>query len=85
MIFYTCITETLVIACTVSEILAPIDHEGPNWTFLTLKMTFILILHLSYFKTGLISHQRKLNDAINLGSTSLLLNNIDNYRKMGQT
>ena len=35
-----------------------IDHKGPNWTFLILKMTFRMILHLSYFRTGLVSHQR---------------------------
>ena len=35
-----CVTETSVIACTISEILAQIDDEGPNLTFPTLKMTF---------------------------------------------
>ena len=28
-----CFIETLVIAHTFSEILAPIDHKGSNWTF----------------------------------------------------
>ena len=42
-----CFTETLVTACTVFEILAQIDHQGPNWTFLNLKMTFRVIPHLS--------------------------------------
>ena len=32
--------QTLIIRCTVSEILAEIDYKGPNWTFLTLKMTY---------------------------------------------
>ena len=43
---------------TVSEILAEIDHKGPNWTFLTLKMTFRVIPYLSYFRAGLVSQQR---------------------------
>ena len=65
----------LIIRCTVSEILAVIDHKGPNWTFLTLKMTFRVIPYLSYFRTRLVSQQlKKLHDAIHLGST-LLLNN----------
>ena len=72
--------QTLIIRCTVSEILAEIDHKGPNWTFQTLKMTFRVIPYLSYYRTGLVS---QLHDAINLGSTSFLLNNINNYGKMG--
>ena len=37
-----CFIETFVIAYTISDIhiLAQIDRQGPNWTFLTLKMTF---------------------------------------------
>ena len=35
-----CLIQTLVIACTVSEILAQIDRKGPNGTFLTLQLTF---------------------------------------------
>ena len=50
MTLYMCFIETLGITYTVSDILAPIDHKGPNCTFLTLKMTFIVIEHLSYFK-----------------------------------
>ena len=46
-----CFKQTLVIACTVFEILAQIDHQGQNSTFLTLKMTFRVIPHLSYFRT----------------------------------
>ena len=34
-------------------ILAQIDHKGPNWTFLTLKMTFRVIPHLSYLQIWL--------------------------------
>ena len=40
MTLYMCFIQTLVIACTVSEILARIDQKGPNGTFLTLKLTF---------------------------------------------
>ena len=36
------------IAYTVSEMLAQIDHKGPNLTFLTLKMTFRVTSDLSY-------------------------------------
>ena len=75
--------QTFIIRCTVSEILAEIDHKGPNWTFLTLKMTFRVIPYLSYFRAGFTT--KKPHDAINLGSTSLLLNNINNYGKMGKT
>ena len=52
-----CFTETLVIACTVSEILSQID-QGPNCTYMTLEMTYKVIPHLSYCKTGLVSQQR---------------------------
>ena len=48
--------QTLIIQCTVYEILAEIYHKGPNWTFLTLKMTF-MIPHLSYLRRGLLSQQ----------------------------
>ena len=78
MTLYMCFTETLVIACTVCEILAQIDHQGPNWTLLTLDMTFRVIPHLSYSKTGFTT--KTLNDAINLGSTLLLPINIDNWK-----
>ena len=46
MTLYMCFIETLVIACTMTEILAQIDHTGSNWTFLTLNMTFRAIPHL---------------------------------------
>ena len=52
-----CFIDTLVIAHTVSEILSQIDLKGPNWTFLTLKMTFRIIAHL--FIIGLVSHKRR--------------------------
>ena len=39
MTYYMYFIQTLIIRCTVSEILAEVDHKGPNWTFLTLKMT----------------------------------------------
>ena len=83
MTYYMYFIQTFIIRCIVSEILAEIDHKGPNWTFLTLIMTFRVIPYLSYFRAGLVSQQKKLHDAINLGSTSLLLNNINNYGKMG--
>ena len=84
MTLYMCFIETLVMTCTVSEILALIDHKSPNWTFLTLKVTFRVILHLSYFRTGLVSH-KAYTWCKNVYGTSLLLNNINNYLKIGQT
>ena len=42
---------------TVSDILAKIDYNGPNLTFLTLEMTFRVNPHLLYFRTWLVSHQ----------------------------
>ena len=39
MPYYMCFIQTFIIRCTVSEILAEIDHKCPNWTFLTFKMT----------------------------------------------
>ena len=85
MTYYMYFIQTFIIRCIVSEILAEIDHKGPNWTFLTLIMTFGVIPYLSYFRAGLVSKKKKkkLHDAINLGNTSLLLNNINNYGKMG--
>ena len=83
MTYYIYFIQTFNIRCIVSEILAEIDHKGPNWTFLTLKITFRVIPYLPYFRAGLVSEKKKLHDAINLGSTLLLLNNINNYGKMG--
>ena len=40
MTYYMCFIQTFIIQCTVSEILPEIDHEGPNMTLVTLKMTF---------------------------------------------
>ena len=54
MIYYMHFIQHLIIRCTVSEILAEIDHKGPNWTFRTLKM----IPYLSYFRTRFLSQQR---------------------------
>ena len=56
------------------EILAEteIDHKGPNWTFLTLKMIFRVIPNFHILGHDWI-HNKKVHDAINLGSTSLLL------------
>ena len=53
-VFHTYFHHTMY----VSEILAEIDHKGPNWTFLTLKMTFRVIPYLSYFRAGSVSQQR---------------------------
>ena len=58
MTLYMCFIETFLIACTVSDLLAPIDHKGPDCTFLTLEMTFIVIPHLSYFRTRLVNRNR---------------------------
>ena len=77
MTSYICFVETLVIACNVSEILAQIDHKVPNWTFLTLKMTFKMTRYHSKLRTVLVSPPKKLHYAIKLGSTSVLLNNIE--------
>ena len=55
---YMYFIQTLIIRCTVSEILAEIDHKGPTWTFRTLKMTFRVITYYSYLRTGLGSSQR---------------------------
>ena len=46
MTLYVCFIETLVISCTVPEILTHIDHKGPNLTFPTFKMAFRVIPHL---------------------------------------
>ena len=56
----TRITELFTVASLIlsPEILAEIDHKGPNWTFLTLKMTFRVIPYLSYLRAGLVSQQR---------------------------
>ena len=45
MTSYMYFIQTLVTACTDSEILAQIDNKGLNWTFLTLKITFIINQH----------------------------------------
>ena len=83
MTYYMYFIQTFIIRCTVSEILAEIDHKGPNWTFLTLKITFRVIPYLSYFRARLVSQRRSYMMQYNLGSTSLLLNNINNYGEMG--
>ena len=53
------VIQTFIIRCIVSEILAEIDHKCPNWTFLTLKMTFRVIPYLSYFRAGLVSQDKR--------------------------
>ena len=46
--------------CTASEILAQIDDQGPNWTFLTFRVKKDLLNDLEsdstpfIFKTGLV-------------------------------
>ena len=78
-----CFIQTLILQCTVSEILAQIDHKGPNWTFLTLKMTFRVISHLHILGQYWFHNKEVTCDAINLSSTSLLKNNIINYGENG--
>ena len=85
MTSYMYFIQTLVTACTVSEILALIDNKGINWTFLTLKITFITNQHHLKFENSTRITSEKLYDAIQLGSTSLLLINIEKYVKMSQT
>ena len=58
MTYYMYFIQTFIIRCIVSEILAEIDHKGPNWTFLTLIMTFRVIPYLSYFRAGLVLQQK---------------------------
>ena len=58
MTYYMYFIQTLIILCTVFAIFGGIDIKDPNWTFLTLKMTFGMIPYLSYFRTGLVSQQR---------------------------
>ena len=59
MTYYMYFIQTFIIRCIVSEILAEIDHKGPNWTFLTLIMTFRVIPYLSYFRAGLVSQHKR--------------------------
>ena len=58
MTYYMYFIQTFIIRCIISEILAEIDHNGSNWTFLTLIMTFRVIPYLSYIRAGLASQQR---------------------------
>ena len=53
------------------------DHKGPNPTFMTLKMTFRVAAHHLYYSINITP--MKLDGARKLGSTSVLLNNIDKY------
>ena len=39
--------ETLVTACTISGILAQVDYNDTNWSFITLLMTFKVIQYHS--------------------------------------
>ena len=82
MTLYMYFIQTLVTACTVSEI---IDNKGLNWTFLTLKINFIIQSTPLKFENSTRITSEKLYDAIHLGSTSLLLINIEKYVKMSQT
>ena len=54
-IYFMCFIQTLVITCTVSEILTQIDRKGQNMTFQPWKMTFRAI---PYFGTALRLPQR---------------------------
>ena len=74
---------TFIIRCTVSEILAEIDHKGPKSDLSDLENDLYSdSIHFIYWdKIGFTT--KKLHGAIHLGSTWLLLNNINNYGKMG--
>ena len=37
MTYYMYFIQTFIIRCTVSEILAEIDHKDPNWTISDLE------------------------------------------------
>ena len=78
-----CFIETLAITCTAFEILAQIDHKGPNWTFPTLKIIFKS--YYLYFRIALVSHQKRYMMQYIWTTLRLLLNNIKKYGKMGQT
>ena len=71
-----CLKQTLLMASTISDILTQIDHKSTNWTFLILKVTYKVIQHHSSFEDSIKITPMKLYDAIKLGSTLLLLNNI---------
>ena len=75
MTLYMCFIYTLVIhvACTVSVIVVQIDHKGPNWTFLALKLTFRVMVHTFRILAQALFTPKKLHDAIHFGSTSLLM------------
>ena len=68
--------------CIVCEILAQIDNKVPHSTFLIFKITFKIIQQHSNFRTALVITPGRLYDAIHLGSTSVPLNNIENYGKI---
>ena len=85
MTLYMYFIQTLVTACTVSEILAQIDNKGLNWTFLTLKITFNNQSTPLKFENSTRITSEKPYEAIHLGSTSILLINIEKYVKMSQT
>ena len=48
-----CFIQTLVIACTVSAIFAQIDQKDQNCTFVTVKITFIVIQHHDIIDGGI--------------------------------
>ena len=47
MTLYMCYTKAFVMVCTIHETLAQIDHQGTNFTFLTLDMAFGLNIFIS--------------------------------------
>ena len=83
MTYYMYFIQTFIIRCTVSEILAELDHKVQIGPFLTFKMTFRVIPYLSYFRAGLVSQQGSYMMQYIWAALKLLLNNINNYGKMG--
>ena len=68
--------QTLVTGCTVSVILPQIDYTYLNWPFLTLNLLYSDSTSL-IVEDSIAITPRKLHDAKQLGSTSLLLNNVE--------
>ena len=81
MTYYMYFIQTLIIRCTFSEILAEIDHKGPNWTFLTLKMTFYIdsIPFIFYDRIGFTTKKllARFQAKLVLGLTIMSLDQLD--------
>ena len=80
--------QTLVTACTVSEILAQIDNKGGQRSKLDLSDIENNLYNQSTplkFENSTRITSEKPYEAIHLGSTSILLINIEKYVKISQT